>query len=266
MAGGSGDTLPPPDLSPAGIVRHQIVALVRGPMLAMLLAKALEGSWRGLAAAWPYGDRALFVASTFAVHLVLYATCNGLAALCDSRGWLARYKMPRTRGQVPGDELVQQTVRDAAVGQTLVGPLLLAAVYTLLAYFGMPAAESPLPGAGTVWLQMVACVAFNEVGFYTMHRLLHHPALYARVHKQHHRYAGTIGIAAEFAHPVEQVGGRRRCPGRFFFSRQLAVSHQPADLHPPRPADSFLPTTSPPLAPCCLAAFTCWCGSCGWHG
>ncbi len=42
-------------------------------------------------------------------------------------------------------------------------------------------------------------------GFYWTHRILHHPVMYKRFHKQHHEYTGTIGFAAEHAHPFEQV-------------------------------------------------------------
>ena len=43
----------------------------------------------------------------------------------------------------------------------------------------------------------------NDAGFYWTHRMLHHPSLYARFHKQHHEYKGTIGFAAEYATPFE---------------------------------------------------------------
>ena len=41
--------------------------------------------------------------------------------------------------------------------------------------------------------------------FYWAHRAFHHPKLYARFHKQHHKFNSTIGIAAEYAGPVEYV-------------------------------------------------------------
>jgi sterol desaturase/sphingolipid hydroxylase (fatty acid hydroxylase superfamily) len=38
------------------------------------------------------------------------------------------------------------------------------------------------------------------------HRLLHAvPSLYRLIHKQHHQYRGSIGFAAECAHPIEQI-------------------------------------------------------------
>jgi len=39
--------------------------------------------------------------------------------------------------------------------------------------------------------------------FYWSHRLLHHPKIYKHIHKKHHEFKSTIGIASEYAHPVE---------------------------------------------------------------
>ena len=36
----------------------------------------------------------------------------------------------------------------------------------------------------------------------------HHRALYARFHKQHHEFKGTVGAAAEYAHPFEVVSNQ----------------------------------------------------------
>ena len=37
------------------------------------------------------------------------------------------------------------------------------------------------------------------------HRALHLPAIYGYVHKVHHQYKTSIGIASEYAHPVEFI-------------------------------------------------------------
>jgi len=46
---------------------------------------------------------------------------------------------------------------------------------------------------------------FNEVAFYCAHRSLHSSSIYAKIHKQHHEWKGTVSYAAEHAHPVEQI-------------------------------------------------------------
>jgi methylsterol monooxygenase len=38
-----------------------------------------------------------------------------------------------------------------------------------------------------------------------MHRFMHWPPFYKKVHKVHHEYAAPFGIAAEYAHPIETM-------------------------------------------------------------
>merc|ERR1712098_719122 len=42
--------------------------------------------------------------------------------------------------------------------------------------------------------------------FYGAHRLCHESTwIYQNIHKQHHEFKGTIGFAAEYAHPAESL-------------------------------------------------------------
>ena len=67
---------------------------------------------------------------------------------------------------------------------------------------------------------------FLEPAFYFAHRALHHPALYARFHKQHHEYKGSVGFAAEYATLVEQVCARLRL--HLWLADVLSVSPHPS--------------------------------------
>ena len=41
--------------------------------------------------------------------------------------------------------------------------------------------------------------------FYWLHRLLHVPFFYKLLHKKHHEYNNSVGIAASYAHPFEYL-------------------------------------------------------------
>jgi len=60
-----------------------------------------------------------------------------------------------------------------------------------------------LPSILETLRKLIIVVLVEEVGFYYSHRLLHMGFMYARFHKQHHNFNAPIGIAAEYAHPVE---------------------------------------------------------------
>lgn len=63
----------------------------------------------------------------------------------------------------------------------------------------------PLPSwssiAGTVLISFI----LEDAYFYVVHRALHYGPLYKYIHKKHHDWAAPIGIAAEYAHPIESL-------------------------------------------------------------
>ena len=47
----------------------------------------------------------------------------------------------------------------------------------------------------------------EDFTFYWSHRMLHTPFMYKHVHKWHHKFTTTVGLAAEYAHPIEFMLG-----------------------------------------------------------
>jgi hypothetical protein len=66
---------------------------------------------------------------------------------------------------------------------------------------------------------------FNDVFFYLSHRIVHHKSIYGYVHKQHHTYTGTIGVAAEYASPIEQILSNQAPPPPSHASVRIFCMH-----------------------------------------
>ena len=85
------------------------------------------------------------------------------------------------------------------------------AVYLLLDRYELldqhSTAVEDLPSATTLALTITFCMIVEDFTFYWMHRFLHLRQIYPYIHKMHHAHACTVGIAAEYAHPVEFVLG-----------------------------------------------------------
>jgi len=62
-----------------------------------------------------------------------------------------------------------------------------------------------LPTWRTLFLHLAICIIVEEILFYYSHRLLHYGIFYTQIHKIHHQFKAPIGIASEYAHPIEMV-------------------------------------------------------------
>lgn len=62
-----------------------------------------------------------------------------------------------------------------------------------------------LPNCLTLVSSIVFMMLCEDFAFHFGHRLLHWKFIYPYIHKIHHTHKTTIGIAAEYAHPIEFI-------------------------------------------------------------
>lgn len=74
-----------------------------------------------------------------------------------------------------------------------------------LALMGVTLDPARLPSAATIAAQTAFFFLVEDFGNYWLHRALHTPWLYQRVHRVHHEHDAPFALAATYAHPVEVV-------------------------------------------------------------
>lgn len=154
----------------------------------------------------PYDEKLWFTICTSVIHSVLYFGINTSFMLFEKYGIFEEFKLDRKPYQIPKPGKLTKTIIEALINQFVTGPLVLYfLIYDVFKYFGAPAANAPLPGTLELFTYFIGCLYFNDIGFYFSHRLVHWGPMYRYIHKQHHTYIGTIGFAAEYAHPIEQI-------------------------------------------------------------
>jgi len=142
-------------------------------------------------------------ASAYVIHVVTFWIFGLLFLVLDvlRPQWTLRFKCQP--GKYPSAGLVGKVARNVAVNQ----------VTTHVAVFlgAFPLARRRLDFSAELPCMAVACrdlvlfVVLTELEFFFIHRALHLPDLYRRVHKVHHEVTQPFGLCALYFHPFEHA-------------------------------------------------------------
>lgn len=137
--------------------------------------------------------------ATFWLPFLFYSACNRF-------GWFQRYRLAGAANlEFPPEQLILKALKTEAANHFLIQPLAgYYLLYPAFTYFGCPI-RAPLPHWSVFLYSIIGFALVNDVIFYFAHRAFHTPALYAKIHKQHHEFKGLASPSSEYANPVEDL-------------------------------------------------------------
>lgn len=103
----------------------------------------------------------------------------------------------------PPQELINKALRQALFDHTIMQIPLLWFSYDLFLYIGCPQLNDPFPSIQTAFLHFAIFIVLCDTLTYWAHRALHHPALYARFHKQHHEFIVSHTVTSSYFSPLD---------------------------------------------------------------
>lgn len=84
--------------------------------------------------------------------------------------------------------MVIKTILVVLRNQTFISLPLLLLSYLVKKSKGITMNLREVPSFQKMVLDLAVCIIVDEIGFYYMHRLVHHKSLYKRIHKIHHEW------------------------------------------------------------------------------
>lgn len=161
-------------------------------------------------------DAAWFtIVLTFA-HGLAFWVPNVFLLVARHKNWFPQYRLTNKpfstsspssvppKHEEPPAELVREAVLECAINHWAVFPVLAYLAFGLLRATGVRM-DGPLPSIPSMVFELVFYLFCNETMSYWVHRALHHRWFYKSIHKKHHTFARSVGVAAEYSHPVESA-------------------------------------------------------------
>lgn len=142
-----------------------------------------------------WSEAVVFALSFHLTHQAVVWSSTVLFALVDHWNLLSGWKIQR--GAFPPFELYRRAFLEQ-LKNALVNPVILWTVYTY-GLDGRVRMTGPLDSWILFLAKSVAVFLWLDFAFYWEHRLVHHPALYSKIHKQHHLFKQSVAVAYEFA-------------------------------------------------------------------
>ncbi|EPQ25656.1 uncharacterized protein PFL1_06793 [Pseudozyma flocculosa PF-1] len=146
----------------------------------------------------------ILVVHNYLINAAVQTACVALFTYSDLArrpSWVSRYKIQPHKSVTPAQyrKILGVVVWNMLVVNTLAS----LSFFPLAQWRGNPTSFETLPSPPRLLRDWAICLLATEVGFYAVHRALHHPRLYRHVHKLHHEFTAPCAAAATYAHWIE---------------------------------------------------------------
>jgi sterol desaturase/sphingolipid hydroxylase (fatty acid hydroxylase superfamily) len=148
-------------------------------------------------------EQQLFFLGSVSVYLISFWGSLCFLHLCKTQGWYLDRKIQS--GKEPDEALVRDALFNVLISHTISIPLAAWYGYPFFKGRGMLFSAADLASPLSCVLVLLLWHVCFDTWFYWAHRCFHQPVLYSRFHKKHHLFMTPVGLAAVYAHPVEDL-------------------------------------------------------------
>ncbi|ORY23203.1 hypothetical protein BCR39DRAFT_549764 [Naematelia encephala] len=138
---------------------------------------------------------------SFMVHEVIYFGRAIPWLIVDAIPYFRKWKLQP--GKTVSNEQILKCAKIVLLTHFTCEFPLIYAFHPVCAYFGMATYEVPFSSPLLMAAQIAFFFVFEDTFHYWAHRGLHWGPFYKHIHKLHHEFSAPIGLAAEYAHPLE---------------------------------------------------------------
>lgn len=188
------------------------VALSMGLFYIFAFPRLLKPYWDSFVGSHPNLGMSFIFWTNLLGHTFLGAIAN-LTLMCVYKSRLPffeRYKVTDKPWPWDADyerwrQMLRLTFKSLFVFHFITFPIFLYIDLWVLKTVNLRLDAETYPTTMEIITQIMFFMIVEDFFFYWSHRLLHDPRIYQFIHKRHHDYVDPISIAAEYAHPIENV-------------------------------------------------------------
>ncbi|XP_045032888.1 fatty acid hydroxylase domain-containing protein 2 [Daphnia magna] len=173
-----------------------------------LVGMALNSYWKSILNFFGNNDYYLYVWGCILCIQVPFWSVGGMFMFMDYFNWpkwTRKYKIqPGINEPIDLNKLIE-TVKVVLINQWAIANPLLLVSYLLKKMTNTMPGIYELPTLERFLIEMTVLFIVDEIALYYVHRIMHHPKLYARVHKKHHEWHAPIAISVVYTTKIENL-------------------------------------------------------------